>query len=336
VRCEFLAPSDPAWTAFLDGVPHDFFHLPGYVELCARRDGGEAAAFLAEEGEAALFAPLILRPIAGGPWRDACAPYGYPTPLLRGGPPPELTGAFLRAFARDAAGRDLVSAFFRLHPLLPLPAGPLAAHGTLVDQGETVHLDLTLPAEELDRQTRANHRADARKLLAGGFRVVVDDWDLLGDFSDIYLETMRFRDSDPAYRFDLSYFQELRACLGARLHLCMVLGPGGESAAGGLFTKVDGLMQFHLAGTAPAFRRSGPAKLMLLHMRDRARATGARRLHLGGGVGCAEDSLAFFKQGFSRLRSRFLTYRMVLLPEVYDALAADLAPGTFFPAYRRT
>jgi len=92
-------------------------------------------------------------------------------------------------------------------------------------------------------------------------------------------------------------------------------------------------MQFHLAGTAPAFRRAGPAKLMLLHMRDQARDWGAGRLHLGGGVGCAEDSLAFFKQGFSRLRSRFSTYRMVLLPRVYRELAGDLE-GDFFPAYR--
>ena len=120
-----------------------------------------------------------------------------------------------------------------------------------------------------------------------------------------------------------------------------MLDPDGRAAAGGLFTRVDGLMQFHLAGTAEAFRRAGPTKLMLIRMRDLAKGWGVRRLHLGGGVGCAEDSLAFFKQGFSRLRARFSTFRMVLRPAAYAELAGRTRPGAgpedpeFFPAYRR-
>jgi hypothetical protein len=154
----------------------------------------------------------------------------------------------------------------------------------------------------------------------------------------MYGETMRLRDAEASYRFDDGYFRDLRRCLGERLHLCIVVAPGGEAAAGGLFTTVDGLMQFHLAGTAEPFRRVAPAKLMILHMRDRARRWGIRRMHLGGGVGCAEDSLAFFKQGFSKLRSRFKTFRMVLLPSVYQDLAGPCPPPAagFFPAYRNT
>jgi hypothetical protein len=115
----------------------------------------------------------------------------------------------------------------------------------------------------------------------------------------------------------------------------MVLGPGGEAAAGGLFTLVDGLMQFHLAGTAAAWHHAAPSKLMLLSMRDQAGAWGARILHLGGGVGCAQDSLAFFKQGFSRLRATFSTLRRVLLPGAYRELTGALPQGQpFFPAYR--
>lgn len=334
MRADVLVPSDPAWAAFLATCRHDFYHLPGYVDLCARREGGEAVAVRLQDGAAAMLAPLVVRPVPGGGWRDAGAPYGYPAPLLAGSPGPGQVEAFLRGFARAGAELGLVSAFFRLHPLLELPAEPFARTGTLVDHGETVYLDLDLPTEELDRQTRANHRADARKLQAHGYRVVLDDWDRLPAFQAIYDETMGLHQASDAYRFDAAYFRDLRACLGERLHLSVVLAPDGEPAAGGLFTRVDGLMQFHLAGTAQAHRRAGPAKLMLLHMRDTAKAWGVRRLHLGGGVGCREDSLAFFKQGFSRLRGRFSTFRMVLLPEVYRTLAGDAAAGDFFPAYR--
>ena len=338
MRAEFLDARDPAWAGFLAGVPHDFYHLPEYVELCAGRDGGRATAFLVQDRGAAMLAPLVLRPIPGGGGQDASAPYGYPAPLLRGAPAPDQVEAFLGAFAEAGAGQGIVSAFFRLHPLLPLPAEPLRRRGRLVDHGETVFLDLDLPLEELDKQTRANHRADARKLMDQGFEVVLDAWDRLEDFAGIYAAAMLQHAAGAAYRFDLDYFRALRRCLGPRLHLCMVLDPQGRAAAGGLFTQVGGLMQFHLAGTAEAFRRAAPSKLMLIRMRDLAKAQGVRWLHLGGGVGCAEDSLAFFKQGFSRLRARFSTFRMVLRPAAYADLALHAQAGPdpdFFPAYRK-
>jgi hypothetical protein len=361
MRAELLAPDDPRWMAFLAGTPHDFYHLPEYVKLCARQDGGEPVAFWAEADGFACLAPLVLRPLPAGleadpGWRDAGAPYGYPSPLLRPaapGPVPAASeaalAAFLGAFRELGTARGIVSAFLRLHPLLPLPEAPFRAFGTLVAHGSTVYLDLDQSPAELDRQTRVNHLADARKLERLGFRVLVDAWERLDDFIRVYDETMRLRAADPGYRFDRDYYLELRRCLGDRLHLGLVQAPDGAVAAAGLFTRVDGLVQFHLSGTGDAHRRAGPAKLMLIHMRDWAQAAGAHRLHLGGGVGCREDSLAFFKQGFSKLRARFQTFRMVLDPDRYGHLArlARLAPeaqranadpgepGAFFPVYRR-
>jgi hypothetical protein len=349
MRAEILTAKDPRWGAFLEDTPHDFYHLPGYVELCARQEQGEAAAFWAEEEGFAMLAPFVLRPLPASldqdsGLQDAAAPYGYPSPLLKGGPPEATVSAFLHTFRDLGASAGIVSAFFRFHPLLGVPPGPFQAFGTLLEHGETVYVDLTLPQEELSRQTRVNHRADVRRLQSEGFRVEVDGWDRLGDFIRIYEETMRYRSAQDFYFFDADYFEALRRCMGEQLHLCTVVAPQGETASAGLFTCVDGLVEFHLSGTAGAFRRAGPTKLMLIHMRDWAKARGFRCLHLGGGVGCQADSLAFFKQGFSQLRSTFSTFRMVLKPESYrrlvrrrawgEELRADL-PTDFFPAYRR-
>ena len=349
MRAEILTALDPRWTAFLQAAPHDFYHLPGYVELCARQEGGEPAAFWAEEGEYGMLAPFVLRPLPdsldqGSDLRDASAPYGYPGPLLKGQPPDAVVTAFLKAFFEVGSAAGIVSAFFRFHPLIAIPEQPFRAFGTLLEHGETVYVDLTLPPEELSRQTRVNHRADARRLLGEGFQVEVDRWDRMPDFIRIYGETMRLHHAQDFYLFGPDYFEALRACMGDHLHLCAVLSPEGEVAAAGLFTCVDGLMEFHLSGTADAFRRAGPAKLMLIHMRDWAKAHGERRMHLGGGVGCAADSLAFFKQGFSQLRGRFSTFRMVLRPDNYRRLVRRRVWGEppepaeanpFFPAYRR-
>jgi len=346
MQAELLTPADARWQAFLDQTPHDFYHLPGYVELCAQQDGGEPAAFWAEDGEAALLAPLLLRPLppaleASPDLRDAIAPYGYPAPLMTGERSAAKVTAFLKAFLEVGSEAGLVSAFFRGHPLLPLPEAPVAEFGTLLEHGETVYVDLTQTPEELARQTRTNHRADVRRLVLEGFTTVVDDWERLPDFVRIYEETMRFHAADAFYFFDPDYYQALRRCLGEHLHLCLVLAPSGEAAAAGLFTCVDGLVQFHLSGTAEAYRRTGPTKLMLVHMRDWAKARGERLLHLGGGVGCQADSLAFFKQGFSKLRGTFATFRMVLQPDTYRRLTTlrqQAGPSSgapdYFPAYR--
>jgi hypothetical protein len=344
MQAEIIQAGDPRWAGFLTGAPHDFYHLPGYVELCARREGSVPAAFWAEDGGSALLAPLLLRPLPEAleprpGLRDATVPYGYPAPLLKGPRTGERLTAFLGAFREVGAKAGIVSAFFRSHPLLPLPETALDGFGTVLEHGQTVYVDLTLPEDELSRQTRVNHRADARRLQLEGFEALVDAWERLPDFIGIYEETMRFRSAKDSYFFDAGYFSELRQCLGEQLHLCAVTAPGGETAAAGLFTCVDGLVQFHLSGTAEAFRRAGPTKLMLLHMRDWAKARGQRLLHLGGGVGCQPDSLAFFKQGFSKLRSSFSTFRMVLQPEEYRQLVArrkgPAALPDFFPAYRQ-
>ncbi len=344
---DFLDCRDPRWQGFLASGPHDFYHLPAYVDLCARQEGGTAAAFWARQGDAAMLIPLVLRPLPPGlepqpGWRDTTAPYGYPCPLLRGGPDEAAVAGFLAAFRRAGAEAGIVCAFLRLHPLLELPPGPLQAQGTLVDHGQTVYLDLTRSRDDLDRQTRPNHLADVRRLQRQGFQVRLDRWELLDAFIEVYEATMRLREADAFYYFERPYYDELRRCLGRQLHLCTVQAPDGAMAAAGLFTEVDGLVQFHLSGTAEAHRRLGPAKLMLIHMRDWAQDRGARYLHLGGGVGCREDSLAFFKQGFSKQRARFLTLRMVLAPERYRALAERRGldgtgdPAQFFPAYRQT
>jgi hypothetical protein len=344
MRAELLSCDDPRWTDFLRGGPHDFYHLPAYVELCARHEGGRPAAFWAAEGEAAMLIPMVLRPLPpeldpGARWRDAVAPYGYPCPLLRGDPGDGTVAAMLEAFREAGAAAGIVSAFLRLHPLLPLPEGPFRALGVLVDHGETVYLDLSLPGAELDRQTRVNHLADVRRLEREGFQVQVDRWDRLDDFISIYEQTMRLRAADAFYFFDRGYYQDLRRSLGERLHLSIVQAPDGAAAAAGLFTWVDGLVQFHLSGTSEAYRRAGPAKMMLVHMRDWAKGRGGRFMHLGGGVGCREDSLAFFKQGFSKLRARFATFRMVLEPDRYQTLLRRRglaeAAGGFFPGYRQ-
>ena len=339
---DFIQPSDPRWSQALGAVRHDVYDLPPYLTLCAAFEGAEATAFYAAENGQYCLIPLLRRPLpahlgASGGWTDAISPYGYSGALFAG--EAGWAARAVRAFGERCACRKILSVLVRLHPLLPSPA--LDAAGVRVTHGETVWVDLTLPEAELRAGIRNDHRAGIRRLRRDGFSVRVDDWSLYGRYMEIYGETMERLEAGPCYRFPADYFSRLKESLGPHLHLFSVLAPDGSLAAGGLFTEIQGTVQFHLSGTACGYRKQAPSKLMLESAILWAKAAGNRILHLGGGLGAREDSLFQFKAGFSRLRSRFETWRMVCDARRYAEIAGSVEPGEageagdYFPAYRK-
>ncbi len=343
---EFIQPDDPRWRQHLEAMPHDFYHLPDYVELCAKHEGGAAAAFYAEEGASTFLVPLLIRRVPaelGAPsdWQDSVSPYGYSTPLIS--PSQDMLPDFLNAFGQAARQRGIVTTFFRLHPLLTLDHLALRKFGQLIRHGETVYFDLAQSKEELWSQVSTNHRRNIKKLVRLGFRISFDDWTRLPDFINLYHATMRRVEAGDAYFFSREYFEDLRAKLGDRLHLACVLTKTGTVAAAGLFVSTDGIVQYHLGGTSPAYLSLAPFKLVIDFMWRWAQERSQRALHLGGGVGGTEDSLFHFKAGFSSTRGEFYSYRLIVDHERNRILeqaagiqnsSSDLKQSAFFPRYR--
>ncbi len=340
MRFEFLAPEDDRWDRFLREVPHDFYHLPGYVRLAARQEEGEAEAVLVRAGDNYFFLPYIVRALEGT-GGDLVSPYGYPGPLFR-----ESTPGFVRAAVAEWVGavrqRDVVSGFFRLHPLLPVSVDVLQAHGGLVHRGSTVSIDLTLSEQAIWDGFRHGHHLDIKRARRRGLLGAIDHGGRpLEEFIDIYRETMDRLGAADYYYFPRSYFQGLAAALGERLWVCTMRQPGGEAAAGALFVACGPIVQYHLSGTRAAAQAPGSTKLMIDCAWREARARGCRVLHLGGGLGSAEDSLFQFKAGFSDRRHPYYTWQVVFREETYQALTARRLTMTgagprpdFFPAYR--
>jgi len=337
-----IGPEDPRWRALLGEVAHDFHHLPAFVALEAGRSGGEASALWLEAGDHALLMPLILRALPdhlGVAGRDAISPYGYPCPLLSGSDTASQE-ALLRSVPGALGELELISAFVRLHPLLPLPLKVLEAGGRLIRHGPTVWIDLSDSVDEMWRQTRPSDRNRMNKLRRQGYVARVDEaWERIDDFVALYDETMRYLSASGGYFYDRAYFEALRGALDGRLHLCLVENPEGAVVSAGVFSEIGGLVQFHLSGTRDDHRKISPSRLMIDHMRRFAKDRGATRFHLGGGLGAAEDSLYEFKRGFSSGRAEFHTWRIVGDQALYDALelaaGATAADDAFFPAYRR-
>lgn len=350
MRTAFVGPEDPTWVETLAGLHHDFYHLPAFVRFASRRqEAGEAVAYLAEESGRRFFLPLVVRSVpadlagARSLW-DAVSPRGYPGPLAAGD-----EGLEGRQFVADAVrllcsklrDRGVVSAFVRLHPLLLPPLEPLRGAGQIVDHGDSVSIDLRLSPEELRRQTRENHRRDIKKATAVGYAARIDEtWDRFDEFMEIYAQSMQRLGASEAWSLSREYLLDLRETLGDAIRLCVV-ELHGELAAAALLTEVDGIVEYHLAGTADRHVSASPSKLVVDFARWWARDRGDRMLHLAGGLRRG-DPLSHFKLGFSHVVHPVYSWRLVIDPPVYDRLVRRSAPTAtprqaadgYFPAYR--
>jgi hypothetical protein len=217
-----------------------------------------------------------------------------------------------------------------------LRAGDVAEHGT------STWIDLTLPREDLWRQTNHGHRQGINRAIRGGYVARIDeDWESFDGFVAIYQESMKRLESAQFWRFSMDYFRDLKATLKHHLHLCVV-EIGGELACAALLTELDGIVEFHLSATAEAHVRASPSKLLIDFARSWAKGRGNDRFHLTGSVRPG-DALSAFKAGFSPLQNPVCSWRVITDPPTYDKLVSrwrakhDLhARGVegYFPAYR--
>lgn len=354
LRSDFLEPEDPRWIAALQRVRHDVYHLPGYVGLSARSEDARAFAFLYEKDDFVLLIPLLSRPVdgsigVGNEFVDVTSPYGYPSPLSNADSRCTDGAAFLKqgvsALISSLREQRAVSCFLRFHPLLsPLPDQAWSTSGCLVAHGNTVWIDLEQSEEAIWKAMRSGHRSEVKAGIAQGWETRVEDDDAAYEvFQRIYIATMRRVHASSFYLFGPSYFSDLRRALKGCLHL-MTVRIDGAVACGALFTELNGIVQYHLAGTADEFTRLHPSKLLIYSAALWARQRGNQMLHLGGGMGCNDDSLYRFKRGFSDRTGSFCTWRGIVNPDVYRRLCKEWErqsgestdePSGFFPGYRK-
>lgn len=338
----FVHPGDPLWSEVLQAAPHDFYHLPGYVELAAAWEGGTPRAYVYGDGARGMLLPLVIHGRGGD--REATTPYGYSSPVFAGRSSAEHQREALAAFVEDGQGVGLKTTFARLHPVLQPTVPDGDGVWRVVENGETVAVPLDRAPDAWLAAMRKGHRYEIRRLRRAGYTVRVDDERDWGPFCAVYAETMQRLGASASYHFTSDYFDRLREALGPALHWAAVLDADGDVAAAGLLPVVGDVMQYHLSGTAAAHQALSPSKLMLAEMGEWARARGVSVFHLGGGVGGARDSLYRFKVGFAGDTVPFRTLRIVHDRPAFEARSAawlaehgvDAFPDPlFFPPYRQ-
>jgi len=355
MRAALLAPGDPRWAGILSSTRHDVYHLPEFLEFASRwQEPGAPWAFVATERDRAFLVPLVVRPVppalsGGDSWFDATCPRGYPGPIV--GPTIAMADdTFVEraavALAATLRERQIVTAFVRCHPLLSPSLDALRRSGPVVEHGESVSIDLARSVDEVLATMRENHRRAISRARRDGYHVRIDEsWTRLDEFVGIYAATMERLGAAEHWRLPLDYVVDLRAAVGSAVHLCVV-EKDEELAAAALLTEVDGIVEYHLSGTAPEHVAASPTKLLIEQASRWARERGNRVFHLGGSLR-RDDSLIHFKQGFSPLRHSVVSWRLVADPDANGRLVERWAhlggpsaahggdESGFFPGYRR-
>jgi Acetyltransferase (GNAT) domain len=355
---EIMSPTDLRWQQYLNTVNHDFYHLPGYLELEAKRCEALAEAILIEDGEKSFFLPYLIRDCRkisdniefdAVEIYDVVSPYGYSGILLD---TTERDPDFLKqcwiSTHQHWQSRNICSAFLRLHSILNEDLDREIAQidrNVACNRSAIVICDLELPLEQLWRQLRKNHRSKIDKLKRSGFvtRIVTIER-YLDIFIEIYHENMYRVNAAKDYLFARSYFEDLALALGERLFL-IVVEQEETIAAACLFTEFSGIVQYHLGGTRTEFLTQSPKTLLFSRAIEWAKERNNKYLNLGGGLGGRDDSLFHFKSGFSKQTKMFATLCSIVDRDRYDYLlnlrakvvnrsAAELSDSDFFPAYR--
>jgi Acetyltransferase (GNAT) domain len=367
ITTQVISPSDSAWQECLNVIPHDFYHLPGYLALEAARINGVAEAIIIKDGSSIFFLPYIIRncdalignmqAVNGDRIYDIVSPYGYPGMLVgESGQNTQFMTTALNTIYENWRQRNICSAFLRLHPLLNSYIDPAisdrydsvdrnAPYERLNPRGEVVICDLSEDLAAIWRQIRSNHRTKINKAQRAGVTarmVPIDEY--LDIFIDIYTETMHRVNAIGTYFFTKDYFHKLVEALGEGIWLCIVEADG-EVIAASLITEFSGIVQYHLGGTRTRSLPQSPTTIAFDYVIRWAKERNNRYLNLGGGLGSDRDSLYHFKAGFSKHTKSFATMEVIINRDLYDRLTqlraesagmttSELNNSSFFPIYR--
>lgn len=322
------------WNAILKQIEnYDFYHTFDYHSIST--NANETPILLTyTEGNAIIALPLLLRPIEGTPYFDLSSVYGYAGPLCNVDPDTFDFRPFQTAFNSYLKSKQIVSVFSRLHPYIKQEK--ILEHlGDLVNLGDVVNIDITLPVEESRMAYGKSNKNQINKLRRQCEVVKAESEAEILEFVDIYYENMERLNAKDHYFFSKDYFLNFMKISDFDTDILLVKHLESNTfVAGSMFVKTKNIVQFHLSGTRTEYLRLKPSKLFIDEMRLQATEQGYKVFNLGGGLGSEHDSLFEFKASFSKDFRTFQVWKYIVNQEIYDNLSKAKDETDFFPKYR--
>lgn len=322
------------WYRVLEFFPrYDFVHTFDFHHISKKNGEGLPVIFAVKDDSGNYLAcwPALKREIPGTDFFDLTSVYGYAGPLLKN---QECSGRCLNLIFSAMQDMGVVALFSRMHPILIDQIQEEELRG--VKLGDVIVIDAQRQSPLASY--RSGHRYEIRKALANRLQIHVDQQcDGMGDFIEIYQQSMRDLDASDYYLFGPDYFNALKDATDFKAFLIFAELDGRKVAAS-MFLVTGRLMQYYLSGTVDAYKKLSPSKAIIAKAHEIAIAMGVEKIILGGGVGSKEDQLFKFKNGFSELRMPFYIFKKIINFQAYTQLCEskgiDYQVTDYFPAYR--
>lgn len=293
---------------------------PYYVVTDSKRDPSLEPFFWIHENEGNKFflsGHLSRLPDPFSDLFDFQSPYGYGGAVSSTNSKSFLQSAWIEA-QNHLRDQGVVASFFRYHPVIGNSA--MAACDTFFNR-KTVAVDLSADFR-VGYQSRvrtaikkAGKELDL-KIFAGSEVSPTALWML-------YIDAMKSINASSFYFFPESYFESLVKIPG--IFVVMARNKTSRETVGfAFFLSLGSTTEYHLAGVLAEGRKLSAANLILDAGLEHAKKLGQSRVHLGGGRSVApDDSLLFFKEGFSEIHYDFRIGGDICNFEKYEQLRRD-------------
>jgi len=327
----------------------DFYHTYDYHQL-SKGNSNEPVLFRYEQDDLLIALPLLISDIEGTNYKDAHSVYGYCGPVTNSNS--EISAVVLADFRKKLnvflKNNKIIAVFSRLHPYLSKQQMILAGLGEIKSNGMVVNIDVTKNMEWQWKQYSRRLRSYVNKskqiyTIKKGVSIID-----IEAFVSMYHENMRRVSAKPFYFFNKDFFKKLLNSPDIKAELYLAIDKeSGNIAGGAIFTKKNGIVQYHLSGVKEAYLKDNPIKLLINNVREEVTiADDFKYFNLGGGLGGSEiDDLFRFKSGFSKDFKPFYLWNYIVDDEIYwDLVQKRNFPEnvwnkneelpSFFPLYR--
>ena len=333
------------WVAKIKKISdRNIVHYPQYFKIYESYGDGIGECFVFECDEGIVIHPYLRRKIPNEQFfTDLITPYGYGGPIAKaflGQDMQKLVSKFCEAFEKYAIETKTVSQFIRFHPILQNNLHFKGTLNGLALQCKNVAINYGCDNNIVPNQIRARFQTYANKAKRSGLRFVelsLKDYEI--KFHSLYSASMDRKKHDGYYRFSMDFIRLLTQNLESNFK-CFAVLLGERICSIALCIIYEGHLDYFLAASDYEMLSLYPNHLLVSEISQWASDNGCTDFHLGGG----NDSLLFFKQGFSKINRDYYVCRTIFDHEAYEQLTKDHysknqtsieGSSLWFPAYRR-
>ena len=290
---------------------------PEFVKIDSLREKhAEPIFFGAQHSDYVYYHGAIKLPIQGTKFYDLQSPYGYGGPIVIGDTK-NFVAEIDREHTRWCRTNQIIVEFIRFHPMLD---NYEYYYGDIFDDRNTVFVDLTGDINTGYRELTNRRLRVAKKNGVEVARVQCDEF--IDAFIPMYEALMRRLSAEQQYFFPVQYYRQLANWEKTILLICY--SKEKEPLAAGIFCICGENIEYHLGASNEKGRSDGAMYALIDYAARLGKENGGKVLYLGGGTDRASDnSLLFFKSGFSQMARPYYIGSKVHLPEVYKMWRND-------------